>query len=226
MNRRIVARGCVAAGFLCIIVVLAGLPGHHVGALGLSTCASGALAIGGGLAYLRTAVSRRGMSGNDRAAWGSARTLADLGELMARWLEGGIGQQPGYRGPSDIEDPALGALAGPAQPGRVRDHGQPGRVRRPRLRRRPLAAARGGRGVRQQAGSRRNWGMRRRQARLIFILPSPGRGCPGGATATAGVRHRDPTRGRGAPHRVRRPASPPPHPRRLTSATASAIPTP
>lgn len=109
MNRRRVARACIAAGFLCIIgtVVLAGIPGHHVRALSFSTVASGALAIGGGLTYLRTAVSRRDMSGNDRAEWGSARTLGDLGELTARWLEGGIGLQPGYCGPSDIEDPAL-----------------------------------------------------------------------------------------------------------------------
>lgn len=47
------------------------------------------------------------MSAADRAAWGSARTLAELGELTARWLEGGLASQPGYCGPSDIEDPAL-----------------------------------------------------------------------------------------------------------------------
>src|ERR1700685_3799815 len=36
------------------------------------------------------------MSHADREAWASARTLADLGELTVRWLEGGIISQPGY----------------------------------------------------------------------------------------------------------------------------------
>ena len=41
----------------------------------------------------------------DLAAWQSARTLADLGELTARWLEGTLASQPGYCGPSDVDDP-------------------------------------------------------------------------------------------------------------------------
>jgi hypothetical protein len=45
------------------------------------------------------------MSRADRRAWKSARTLADLGELTARWLEGAIASQPGYCGPSDLDDP-------------------------------------------------------------------------------------------------------------------------
>jgi len=44
---------------------------------------------------------------NDLAAWREARTLAHLGELTAQWLEGTIASQPGYCGPSDIEDPAM-----------------------------------------------------------------------------------------------------------------------
>lgn len=43
----------------------------------------------------------------DRPAWQSARDLPDLCELTAQWIEGRIGSQPGYYGPSDIEDPAL-----------------------------------------------------------------------------------------------------------------------
>ena len=46
------------------------------------------------------------VSQSDRATWQSARTLAEVGELTARWIEGSIGEQPQYRGPSDIEDPA------------------------------------------------------------------------------------------------------------------------
>ena len=47
------------------------------------------------------------MNRYNRNLWATARTLADLGELTARWLEGEIAEQPGYCGPSDIEDPAL-----------------------------------------------------------------------------------------------------------------------
>jgi len=43
---------------------------------------------------------------SDLAAWQSARTLADLGELTARWIEGDLQSQPGYYGPSDLDDPA------------------------------------------------------------------------------------------------------------------------
>jgi hypothetical protein len=47
------------------------------------------------------------MNGRDREQWAAACTLAEVGELTARWLEGGIASQPGYYGTSDIEDPAL-----------------------------------------------------------------------------------------------------------------------
>jgi hypothetical protein len=40
----------------------------------------------------------------DRATWRAARTLADLGELTARWLEGEIRSQPGYADPAPGED--------------------------------------------------------------------------------------------------------------------------
>jgi hypothetical protein len=45
------------------------------------------------------------MNRSDRQAWQSARSLADLGELTAQWIEGTIGEQPGYCGPSDLDDP-------------------------------------------------------------------------------------------------------------------------
>jgi hypothetical protein len=47
------------------------------------------------------------MNRSDREAWQSARTLADLGELTAQWIEGTIGEQPGYCGPTDIETPEM-----------------------------------------------------------------------------------------------------------------------
>lgn len=47
------------------------------------------------------------MNRADREAWQSARTFADLCELTARWIEGSVGEQPGYCGPTDIEDPEM-----------------------------------------------------------------------------------------------------------------------
>jgi hypothetical protein len=43
----------------------------------------------------------------DRPRWAAARTLADLGELTAQWLEGRIDSRPGYYGRVD-EDKAPG----------------------------------------------------------------------------------------------------------------------
>ncbi|MGP9023208.1 DUF6919 domain-containing protein (plasmid) [Streptomyces sp. BR1] len=37
------------------------------------------------------------MSRADRRAWKSAKTVADLGELMAQWLEGTLASWPGYQ---------------------------------------------------------------------------------------------------------------------------------
>jgi hypothetical protein len=39
--------------------------------------------------------------------WRYAATFGDLCDLTARWIEGDIPEQPGYHGPSDIEDPAM-----------------------------------------------------------------------------------------------------------------------
>jgi len=67
------------------------------------------------------------MSRADRQRWASARTLADLGELTAQWIEGRIGSQPGYYGPSDIEDPALiPVLARLNRAGFITECSQPG----------------------------------------------------------------------------------------------------
>jgi hypothetical protein len=43
------------------------------------------------------------MSRRDRARWASARSLADLGELVIAWLHGEIIQTPGHCGPPDPE---------------------------------------------------------------------------------------------------------------------------
>jgi hypothetical protein len=43
----------------------------------------------------------------DLRRWQGARTLADLGELTAQWIEGKIGSQPGYHGTTDIESPEM-----------------------------------------------------------------------------------------------------------------------
>jgi hypothetical protein len=48
----------------------------------------------------------------EMAVWEAARTLADLGELTAQWLEGHIRQQPRTAGPVDVdEDEAPGLTA-------------------------------------------------------------------------------------------------------------------
>lgn len=48
----------------------------------------------------------------DRKRWAQARTLDDLGELTALWLEGRIDSQPGYYGRVDVdEDDAPGLTA-------------------------------------------------------------------------------------------------------------------
>jgi hypothetical protein len=43
------------------------------------------------------------MSPTDAALWRTARTLADLGKLTARWLEGEITTTPSHLGPPDSE---------------------------------------------------------------------------------------------------------------------------
>jgi hypothetical protein len=52
------------------------------------------------LALLRAAITTGNdrMSKADAAAWRSARTLPQLGELTARWLEGSVESIPGYCG--------------------------------------------------------------------------------------------------------------------------------
>lgn len=46
----------------------------------------------------------------DRRQWRAARTLADLGQLMARWIEGELQTAPHYYGPTDLDTPELTAL--------------------------------------------------------------------------------------------------------------------
>jgi len=48
---------------------------------------------------------------SDLAPWKSARTLADLGELTARWLEGTIPSVPGYIGEPDETKELVPVLA-------------------------------------------------------------------------------------------------------------------
>lgn len=74
-----------------------------------------------------TAADDEEMSSEDEARWLGARTLADLGELTAQWLEGEIRCQPRYLGRPDPETAPLipvlascnraGFLTGDSQPG-------------------------------------------------------------------------------------------------------------
>lgn len=61
-----------------------------------------------------------------RRAWESARTLDDLGQLTARWLEGTLPFVPGYAGAPDPETlPLTGVLAGLNRAGYVTCASQP-----------------------------------------------------------------------------------------------------
>ena len=69
------------------------------------------------------------MSTADRQAWEAARTLADLGELTAQWLEGAIASQPAYTpgcGPDPETAPLIPVLACCNRAGYVTNGSQPG----------------------------------------------------------------------------------------------------
>lgn len=65
----------------------------------------------------------------NRKRWASARTLADLGQLTALWLEGVIASQPGYApgcGPDPETADLVPVLAACNRAGFVTDASQPG----------------------------------------------------------------------------------------------------
>jgi hypothetical protein len=70
---------------------------------------------------------RRTGGQDGRELWPAARTLDDLGDLMARWLEGEIGYQPGYGGGPENETAGLvTVLAAVNRAGFMTDFSQPG----------------------------------------------------------------------------------------------------
>ncbi|MER6807498.1 hypothetical protein ABT319_36645 [Streptomyces sp. NPDC000678] len=69
------------------------------------------------------------MSRADRRRWKSARTVLDLGELMALWLEGEIASRPGYQprfGPDEETAHLVPTLAALCRAGYVTTCSQPG----------------------------------------------------------------------------------------------------
>jgi hypothetical protein len=64
----------------------------------------------------------------DRRLWRTARTLEDLGNLTAQWLEGTITYLPAYYGDSPEEEttPLIVTLAAANRAGYVTDQSQPG----------------------------------------------------------------------------------------------------
>jgi hypothetical protein len=61
----------------------------------------------------------------DRAAWRSATTMADLGELVVAWLNGQLRQTPGHLGPPAAETiPLIPALTLANRAGFVTDNSQ------------------------------------------------------------------------------------------------------
>ncbi|MFJ4745419.1 DUF6919 domain-containing protein [Streptomyces sp. NPDC088775] len=71
------------------------------------------------------------MSRTDRRRWRSARTVADLGELMALWLEGTLPSRPGYQpccGPDEETEHLVPVLAALCRAGYITTCSQPGLV--------------------------------------------------------------------------------------------------
>ncbi|MEW2153188.1 DUF6919 domain-containing protein [Streptomyces albidoflavus] len=69
------------------------------------------------------------MSRADRRTWRAARTVTDLGALMARWLEGDIKSRPGYEarwGPDAETTPLVPTLAALCRAGYITTGSQPG----------------------------------------------------------------------------------------------------
>lgn len=68
------------------------------------------------------------MNRADRKSWQAARTLADLGELTAQWLEGSIRHNPGYPGggPDPETTELVPTLAATNRAGYLTDCSQPG----------------------------------------------------------------------------------------------------
>ncbi|WP_406226644.1 hypothetical protein OH723_31990 (plasmid) [Streptomyces albidoflavus] len=69
------------------------------------------------------------MSRADSRRWRAARTPADLGDLMAHWLEGGLGSRPGYEphwGPDDETTELIPTLAALCRTGYITTCSQPG----------------------------------------------------------------------------------------------------
>ncbi|MGC5400792.1 DUF6919 domain-containing protein [Streptomyces sp. DT20] len=69
------------------------------------------------------------MSRTDRRHWRAARTVADLGELMALWLEGKIASRTGYApryGPDEETEHLVPSLAALCRAGYVTTQSQPG----------------------------------------------------------------------------------------------------
>jgi hypothetical protein len=67
------------------------------------------------------------MNRNDRKLWAQTRTLADIGELTAQWLEGRIASVPGYCGaPAEETASLVPVLAAANRAGFVTDSSQPG----------------------------------------------------------------------------------------------------
>jgi hypothetical protein len=67
------------------------------------------------------------MNRTDRKLWAQTRTLADIGELTAQWLEGSIASVPGYcGGPAEETASLVPVLAAVNRAGFVTDQSQPG----------------------------------------------------------------------------------------------------
>lgn len=113
---RVAGYGLGAGGAISLAGVYA--TGAHVGVL-YYVAAVVELCCAGALLYMTSLTVRT------RRAWSRARSLADLGGLMADWVEGRLPATPTYHGPPDPETGAIAeVLARVNRAGYVTDYSQ------------------------------------------------------------------------------------------------------
>jgi len=119
-GRRVIACACIAGALACLILA----------APSAAVTVPAVLSIAGALLYLHSSTGAVAhMSNADRQAWQSARTLGDLGELTARWLEGSVASVPGYCcRPAEETEHLVPVLAKLNRTGFVTTGSQPGEV--------------------------------------------------------------------------------------------------
>lgn len=131
-QRRLIAAVCRVIGVALIVIAAAGaVAGRGVASTALNLAAGFAAGTIASL-YLRSTArpgaygplhsllvaavhrftpSLQPMSAADRSVWASARTLRDVGDLVAKWVAGELKSQASYGGPCDVDEDDAPGLA-------------------------------------------------------------------------------------------------------------------